>query len=63
MNLLEKYTIALTHLYGRVTPEKVTEIYNQQNEDQMTVKEVEVLLSDPSEVLKNTLSLLSRVNL
>ena len=55
VNLLEKYIIALTNLYGRVTPEKVTEIYNLQNKGQVTVKEVEALLGDPSEIFEEHL--------
>jgi len=48
---LEKYIIALTNLYGRVTKEKVAEIYNLQNDDQVTLDEIEKYLENPPEVL------------
>lgn len=35
MNLETKYIIALTNLYGIVHPDKVLEIYNMQNDDQI----------------------------
>ena len=46
-SLLEKYIISLTHLYGRVTKEKVTEIYNLQNETPIAIEEVEHYLNKP----------------
>ena len=41
---MEKYIVSLTNLYGRVTKEKVVEIYNSQNDDQITLSEVESYL-------------------
>lgn len=46
-NLLEQYIVALTNLYGRVTKEKVAEIYNLQNEDQVSIDEVAAYLENP----------------
>lgn len=44
LTILEKYIVSLTNLYGRVTKEKVVEIYNSQNDDQITLSEVESYL-------------------
>lgn len=45
LSLLEKYIISLTNLYGRVTKEKVMEIYNLQNENKIALEEVESYLN------------------
>jgi len=49
MSQLTQYIIALTNLYGEVHKDKVVEIYNEQNEDQISVDEVEEILTDPPE--------------
>jgi len=43
-NLLVDYAISLTHLYGLVHKDKVAEIYNMQNEEQVDVAEVSAML-------------------
>ena len=50
---LEKYIISLTHLYGRVAADKVAEIYNLQNDSQITVEEVKEYLTNPTANLEN----------
>jgi len=52
---LEKYIIALTNLYGRVTTEKIAEIYNLQNGDQVTLGEIEAYLENTPDVLAENL--------
>ena len=47
MNQLKEYIIALTNLYGAVHKEKVMEIYNSQNKDRVSLKEIEVMLKNP----------------
>lgn len=44
MSQVKDYIIALTNLYGIVHKDKVVEIYNAQNEDKTSVKEVEKYL-------------------
>jgi uncharacterized protein YchJ len=44
MDLIKQYIIALTNLYGQVSVDLVTEIYNIQNQDQLSVDDVEVYL-------------------
>ena len=46
-NLIFKYLQATTNLYGIVPPEKVVEIYNQQNKDKIDLKDL-VQYSDQS---------------
>ena len=41
MDLIKQYIIGLTNLYGQVSVELVTEIYNDQNEEQLSVDDVE----------------------
>lgn len=54
MELLTNYIIALTHFYGVVTPEIVTAIYNQQNEQQVVEADVrEYLYNPPKELAEN----------
>lgn len=53
--LLEKYIISMTHLYGRVTTDKVAEVYNLQNEDQITGADVEAYLNHPPALLEDVL--------
>ena len=47
MNQLKEYIIALTNLYGAVHKEKVMEIYNSQNKDRVSLKEIEAMLKNP----------------
>jgi hypothetical protein len=46
MNQIIKYIIALTNLYGQVPVSKVQEIYNMQNEDQISIDDVKVYSSE-----------------
>jgi hypothetical protein len=41
MEQIKEYIIALTNLYGIVPIDKVAEIYNMQNEDQISFDDVE----------------------
>lgn len=52
---LEKYIVSLTHLYGRVTKEKVIEVYNLQNQTPIRIDEVEKYLTDPPSLLEEVL--------
>ena len=47
MEQLAKYIVAMTNLYGMVHKDKVVEIYNSQNEEQITVKDVEKYTVEP----------------
>src|SRR5690554_1963849 len=42
MNQVEKHIVALTNLYGQVSVIQVMDIYNMQNEDQISVDEIVV---------------------
>lgn len=42
MNQIEKYIVALTNLYGQVPVIKVMEIYNMQNEEQISLEDIVV---------------------
>lgn len=53
LTLLEKYIVALTKVYGRVSKERVAEIYNLQNEEQVTIKEIEKYLNNPPKHLED----------
>lgn len=53
MNQLMQYIIALTNLYGMVHKDKVVEIYNSQNENQVKLKEVEAFLTHLPEELED----------
>jgi preprotein translocase subunit SecA len=46
MNQIMKYIIALTNLYGQVSASKIAEIYNSQNEDQISIDDVEVYFDE-----------------
>ena len=48
MNSLKKYIIALSNLYGIVHMDKVVEIYNSQNDDNIEVSDLEVYFLDPA---------------
>lgn len=54
MSQLASYIIALTNLYGMVHKSKVVEIYNIQNEDQVSLSDIEEFLNKPTEKLKDT---------
>ena len=51
-NLLVDYTISLTHLYGLVHKDKVAEVYNMQNEEQVDVEEINDMIKNPPEEFK-----------
>ena len=53
MSQLIEYTIALTNLYGMVHKDKVLEIYNMHNKDQISLADVEEQLVNPSERLED----------
>lgn len=53
MNELIKYIIALSNLYGMVHNYKVVEIYNIQNEDQVSLVDVEAILNNSTEELED----------
>jgi hypothetical protein len=53
MNQLIEYTIALTNLYGLVHKDKVKEIYNSQNDNQVSSRDMEKLLINPPRELGN----------
>ncbi|MEA3424159.1 MAG: SEC-C metal-binding domain-containing protein [Bacillota bacterium] len=46
MDLIKKYILALTNLYGQVPVEVVVDIYNSQNEDQIGIDDVLVYLDE-----------------
>lgn len=46
MDLIVKYIVALTNLYGLVSVQVVTDIYNDQNEEWLTEDDVAVYLSE-----------------
>jgi preprotein translocase subunit SecA len=51
MTQLTKYIIALTNLYGIVHKTKVLEIYNKQNDEKITMEDVETYFQNPPYVL------------
>lgn len=53
MSQLTQYIIALTNHYGMVHKNKVAEIYNSQNEDQISLADIEALLNTPPEDLSD----------
>lgn len=46
MNLIVKYIVGLTNLYGQVPVEKVVEIYNLQNEEQLSIEDIKYYLGE-----------------
>jgi len=54
------YIIALTNLYGMVHKDKIVEIYNSQNEDQVTSRDIEKILSNPPESLEEAFVLVHK---
>lgn len=53
MNQLIQYIIALTNLYGMVHKDKIVEIYNSQNEDQINCSAVDKILANPPQELED----------
>lgn len=53
MSQIETYCIALTNLYGLVHKDKVLEIYNLQNEDQISLSDLEELMKHPPQILED----------
>lgn len=53
MNLLMKYIIALSNLYGMVPKEKVLEIYNSQNDDPINLDDVEDMYNNCAQELED----------
>jgi len=51
MTQLTKYIIALTNLYGILHKNKLIEIYNSQNDEKITMEDVETYLQNPPYVL------------
>ena len=54
MNQLTQYVIALTNLYGMIHKGKAVEIYNDQNEESISIHDVEKILVNPQEELEET---------
>ena len=54
-DLILRYLRATTNLYGIIPPEKVVEIYNQQNESKIGVVDILVFLYRVSGVLDTAL--------
>ncbi|SCZ82057.1 SEC-C motif-containing protein [Acidaminobacter hydrogenoformans DSM 2784] len=50
---MNEYIIALTNLYGMVHRDKVVEIYNIQNKDQISSQDLDVYFTESSEKLEN----------
>lgn len=46
MRLVLDYMVSLTNLYGIVTKEKVIDIYNQQNKQQIDAEKLEIIIDD-----------------
>lgn len=53
MTQLTNYIIALSNLYGMIHKDKVLEIYNSQNEDRVSLADVEAILNNPPEELED----------
>lgn len=58
INQLIKYIIALSNLYGMVHKDKVVEIYNSQNEDQIDQADIKAILNSPPEELEDAFVLI-----
>ena len=52
MNQLTEYIIALSNLYGMIQKDILVEIYNTQNEEPISLGEVEAYLENPPPELK-----------
>lgn len=46
VDLIKQYIIALTNLYGQVPAEVLVDIYNNQNEDQISIDDLEVYFDE-----------------
>jgi len=53
LDLLKKYIIALTNLYGMLHKEKAVVIYNSQNDDKIGIDDVEAYLASPPKELED----------
>lgn len=53
MNLVIDYIISLSHLYGIVPIEKVIDIYNMQNEEHISMEDMDWIIENESDVLEN----------
>ena len=53
MSQLTQYILALSNLYGFVHKSKIVEVYNLQNDDQITIEDVESYLSHPPKELSD----------
>lgn len=53
MSQLTQYIIALSNLYGMIYKDKVVEIYNSQNEEQVSLVDVEELIARPSKEVED----------
>lgn len=54
MNLLIQYIVALSNLYGIVPLKKIVEIYNSQNEDHISLEDVEAYYKNPPKELEKS---------
>lgn len=54
MELLREYVGALVNLYGMFHKEKLLEIYNEQNEEQISMDDIEALMVDESVMVPGT---------
>jgi len=52
MNFISDYIISLTRLYGIIQKEKVAEIYNMQNEDKITLIQIERMMENEQAMLE-----------
>lgn len=53
MDLPLEYICALTNLYGHVSPGRVCEVYNQQNDERLKFSEVELYIKNPNQQVEN----------
>lgn len=53
MSQLTQYIIALSNLYGMVHKDKVIEIYNSQNEDRVSLSNLEEIITNSTEELED----------
>lgn len=60
MSQLTQYIIALSNLYGMVHKDKVVEIYNIQNEDQISLSDIEKLIANPPKELEEAFILIHK---
>lgn len=52
MSLITDYIVSLCRLYGIVDKEKVAEIYNMQNEDEITLTQIELMMESEQAMLE-----------